>query len=39
METTLPQTAAPPLYIHHHEAEVTFRCGDEVRTLGPGGFV
>lgn len=47
MEIAMPQTAAPPLHIHRREAEimyvlegeVTFRCGDEVRTVGPGGFV
>jgi len=47
MEVTMPTHAAPPLHIHQHEAEVmyvlegeiTFRCGDEVRTCGPGGFV
>src|SRR5690242_7558394 len=47
MEVAMPAAAAPPLHIHHHEAEVmyvlegeiTFRCGDEVRTCGPGGFV
>lgn len=47
MEVTMPTHAAPPLHTHQHEAEVmyvlegevTFRCGDEVRRCGPGGFV
>jgi quercetin dioxygenase-like cupin family protein len=47
MEASFPPDVAPPLHVHTREAElnyvlegeVTFRCGDEVKTCGPGGFV
>lgn len=47
MEVAMGAGSAPPLHIHHNESEImyvvegsiTFRCGDEVRACGPGGFV
>jgi mannose-6-phosphate isomerase-like protein (cupin superfamily) len=47
LETVLTPAAAPPLHVHHHEAEInyvlegslTMRCGDEVFDAGPGTFV
>jgi quercetin dioxygenase-like cupin family protein len=47
MEARLPAGAAPPLHVHHHEAEINyvidgrirFQCGDVVRDCGPGDFV
>jgi quercetin dioxygenase-like cupin family protein len=47
MEVRFPPGAAPPLHIHHHEAEINyvlegqmrFQCGDAVYDCGPGDFV
>lgn len=47
MEVQLPAGAAPPLHIHHREAELNyllegamrFQCGDEVRDAAAGAFV
>jgi quercetin dioxygenase-like cupin family protein len=46
-EAVLPAGASPPLHVHRHEDEsfwvlegtVTFRCGEETITGGPGTFV
>jgi quercetin dioxygenase-like cupin family protein len=47
MEVAFPPGAAPPLHIHHHEAEINyvldgqmrFQCGDAVYDCDPGDFV
>ncbi len=47
MEARFPGGLATPLHVHSREAElnyvlegeVTFRCGEEVRSCGPGSFV
>jgi quercetin dioxygenase-like cupin family protein len=47
MEVTFPPDAAPPLHVHHHEAEINyvlegemrFQCGAAVYDCGPGDFV
>lgn len=47
IEVQLPAGAAPPLHVHHREAELNyllegemrFQCGDEVREVLPGAFV
>src|SRR5687768_3904000 len=46
-EFVLPAGFSPPWHVHHDtdetfyvlEGEIRFQCADEVRHLGPGGFV
>ena len=47
MEVRLPAGAAPPLHVHHHEAEINyviegrirFQCGEQIHDCGPGDFI